>query len=290
MSYKLTEYKNVDFFTTIDTEEKAYWIGFICADGNISKDRNIFQINLSKRDDEHLKKLGKIFGKETYVGKCYNKGKGKTYEYSILSCCQEDIRESLVEVGIYPNKTEEDSVDVFDFIPENMVNHFVRGYFDGDGCITYSDTKEGKRNYCVSIAGSKNFLKELKGLFVNNIGVSNTKTFKFFGCDVIRWSGREQVNLIARWMYGNASIYLERKKKVFDECYKNNVKRGASNFRGVAWHKNNKKWLASISHNKKRINLGYYDDEREAALAYDEAVVKYEKPLYKLNFNDTGVI
>jgi len=210
-------------------------------------------------------------------------------EYAILSCCQKDIRDSLVRVDVLPNKTREDSVGVFDFIPEDIIHHFVRGYFDGDGCITYSDTKGGKRNYCVSIAGSKNFLKELKKIIIDKVGVSNTKDFKFFGCDVIRWSGREQVNLIARWMYGDAEVYLERKKEVFNACYKDAGKRGSSHFRGVAWHKNNAKWLASISHNKKRINLGYYEDEEEAALVYDKAVVKYGKPLYKLNFNSMGV-
>lgn len=65
---------------------------------------------------------------------------------------------------------------------------------------------------------------------------------------------------------------------------KNLNKRGTSSFRGVVWHKTNRKWLSSISHNKKRINLGYYKDENKAAKAYDEAIVKYKKPLYKMNF------
>ena len=60
--------------------------------------------------------------------------------------------------------------------------------------------------------------------------------------------------------------------------------RGVSSYRGVVWHKNNSKWLASISYNQKRINLGYYLEEQEAALAYDRAVFKFGKPLCKLNF------
>jgi len=71
---------------------------------------------------------------------------------------------------------------------------------------------------------------------------------------------------------------------LFDKYYKDLKTRGKYSYRGVVCHKTNKKWLSSISHNKKRISLGYYDDEKDAAQSYDRAIVKYGKPLYKMNF------
>jgi len=79
-----------------------------------------------------------------------------------------------------------------------------------------------------------------------------------------------------------------QKKRIFD-LYKKDLKsRGTSKYRGVAWHKNNQKWLASISHNKKRLNLGYYANEEDAAKAYDKAIVKYNKSTIKLNFREAS--
>ena len=74
---------------------------------------------------------------------------------------------------------------------------------------------------------------------------------------------------------------MERKKNIFDEYFQCEDRRG-SKFRGITWHKTNKKWLSSISHNKKRVNLGYYEDEETAAQAYDVAVLKYKKPILSI--------
>ncbi|KKK90764.1 hypothetical protein LCGC14_2719750, partial [marine sediment metagenome] len=230
-------------------------------------------------------KLGNIFGKSTYTGKTLNKKKGKLYGYSILSCCNKDIRDSFIGLGIYPDKTKLDCIDVFKYVPNYLIRHFVRGDFDGDGCINKTMTKSNKYNYCLSIAGGSRFLSMLKNIIIENTNVSNTKTSHIKGCDVIRWSGREQVSLIYDWMYKDATIYLERKKDLFSKFYKNyKARNGSSLYRGVTWHNDNQKWLSNISHNKKRINLGYYKEEIEAAEAYDRAVIKYNKPRYKCNF------
>ena len=287
MSYKLIKYRNLDFFQEINTEEKAYWLGFICADGNIHKKQNLLQIRLSSEDEGHLKKLGNIFGRKLYRQKVVSK-KGKICESVILGVCNKKVKNGLMKNGVYPDKTILDNIKSLNHVPDILMNHFVRGYFDGDGCISSSKTKSGKRNYCLSIAGGCNFLKELKELIINKIGVSNNKDIETETYKVLRWSGREQINLIAQWMYKGSTVYLERKKEKFNKFYKDINKRGSSDFRGIAWHKTNQKWLASISYKKKRINLGYYKDEIEAALAYDRAVIKYDKPIYKLNFSGVG--
>lgn len=59
--------------------------------------------------------------------------------------------------------------------------------------------------------------------------------------------------------------------------------RGKSRFRGVGWHKSTGKWEARISVDGKRQNLGLFDTEEEAALAYNEAKIRQFGPDYELN-------
>jgi hypothetical protein len=70
--YNVVNYQNrcrIDssVFDVIDTEEKAYWLGFIFADGNISSTGHRFEINLCDRDLEHMEKLRKFLSMETEI-------------------------------------------------------------------------------------------------------------------------------------------------------------------------------------------------------------------------------
>jgi hypothetical protein len=57
-----------------------------------------------------------------------------------------------------------------------------------------------------------------------------------------------------------------------------------SRFKGVSWDKNRNKWSAVITVHRKLIHLGRFENEIEAAIAYDKAAREHGWPEYGLNF------
>ena len=142
---------NKDYFQKIDTEDKAYFLGFIVADGCISEKSNSVQ----------------IIQKETYIleeFKKYIEFNGPVYkdEYRGISCItvnSSKTKKDLENLGITPNKT---MIVKYPNISEHLQNHFIRGVFDGDGCISLrTDKRDNSQRDQVNIcSGSYDFIKE----------------------------------------------------------------------------------------------------------------------------------
>lgn len=61
-------------------------------------------------------------------------------------------------------------------------------------------------------------------------------------------------------------------------------KNNTSGYKGVSWSKKSKKWRAQICFEGKQIHLGFFDDSKDAANAYDKAALKYFGEFARLNF------
>lgn len=135
------------FFEKIDTEEKAYWLGFIAADGSIISNETILEIGLAKKDEQHLEKFIKSIkgSKEMIKQKKQNAGKGKLYDAVRVSVCSAKMCKDLKKQNITPNKSL--TLGFLNHIDKNLIKHYLRGYFDGDGSIsTNGKNRNGKKN------------------------------------------------------------------------------------------------------------------------------------------------
>lgn len=97
-----------------------------------------------------------------------------------------------------------------DQVPKDLIPHFIRGYFDGDGCITSS-----KSNIKWSILGTSNFLSSIQDIMVEKLQLNKTKIYKAKNIYSLEYKGRKQIKTIKEWLYNDATIFLERKYNKF---------------------------------------------------------------------------
>lgn len=215
---------NERYFQYIDNEHKAYWLGFIYADGSISSSRNTLTFSLKLEDEYLLQKLFDDIGSNKQVYHCYNEKYQRDYVYALLN--HPLLKEDLINKGVVPNKTYSLKFPSSDIVPEKLIKHFIRGYFDGDGCISIPKEKY-KTN--VSVVGTKDFIYGLIKYLEKKLNITfNPYKIKRSSVYCISKSGRKVVQKWLNLMYSEATIYLNRKREKAEialNYYKeNNVK------------------------------------------------------------------
>lgn len=206
-----SKYVDESFFENIDTEEKAYILGFIYADGYISK--TTFGIKISAKDYELLKKIKDILHSEHKIGFCINNnGYGKGNESCYLSINNKKLVNSLIENGVVYNKSNILKFPSYDIVPEHLIRHFIRGYFDGDGSVYRNNS-----GLVVSFDGARHFLKYLLDILRDVTG-TKTDLYKYKNKEhyYIRIGGNNQVKMFYDYIYEDSTIFLGRKKIVFE--------------------------------------------------------------------------
>lgn len=125
-------------FSEINSDNQAYWIGFLAADGSVNG--NQLQIGLSTKDIEHLYHFKEFTGTEnsiyTKMNHCSNND--KYYSASYINFKNQKIIFDLEQYGIIKDKSHQ-NIDFLSYIPENYKIPFILGYFDGDGWFTNTD-------------------------------------------------------------------------------------------------------------------------------------------------------
>ena len=194
---------NVHYFDVIDTEEKAYWLGFLFADGAITKYNSSYNIELSLKlgDKSHVEKFAKALGKEyvnnnsTYRSRCIV---GSKHMFEILSSYGCTPRKSLTLK--FPNKSI--------FKDESLVRHFIRGYFDGDGCMSFGNKEHTVPS--INILGTEDFLDGIQKEYGTSKSYCMDSRSKNNVTKILSFDKKQAYNF-AKYLYENSTIYLERK-------------------------------------------------------------------------------
>jgi len=202
---------NETFFSVIDTEEKAYWLGFIAADGCIRKNKSgshELSIHLAEKDVEHLVAFRKAIQSEHTISVRQN-GKYRSAKIQII---RKQMTDDLMKLGIVQNKTFEPF-----HIPEPFMNHWLRGLFDGDGSFWIRKRPGLKQQIAFSFTcATMQQIELICSIFIaNNIlggsvyqAEKNAYHFSF--------EGNKKVASIVKLLYDNPTIYLERKRLIIE--------------------------------------------------------------------------
>lgn len=189
-----------DYLDNMDTEEKAYFLGFMYADGNVSSSMGAFSLTLHNKDIEILQRFSNLFyGEDRTVS--------RKEPYVTLSIYSLHMKEKLISYGCMPNKTFKTKMPTF--LRQDLVRHFIRGLYDGDGCISTSSNM-----IRVILTGSLTFLEEVKDAILSYkpsiqpiIRLTKHKTNV---ADMVMGKQADCVDFL-NWIYQDATIYLSRK-------------------------------------------------------------------------------
>lgn len=205
------------FFEKIDTEVKAYFLGWMYSDGCVysSKKGYMFHLTLNKKDMSVLRLFRRVLKTKTPIHKCKNKN---TYGFYVWS---KKMYFDLINLGCVPRKSLILQFPPKNLIPEDLMRHFIRGYFDGDGSICFSRKRMRAEARIVS---SLKFCQEFEQLLIKSLEITKfyhhkivySKVDKLPYCS-IGMGSCDNIKKFYDYMYKNCKFSLKRKKYIFEK-------------------------------------------------------------------------
>lgn len=206
---------DVDYFKIIDSPEKAYWLGFICADGCIYK--NGTKLTIMVKDREICEKFKVAIKSDHKISdrKVYDKRTDKIYTESSIQITNTLFVSNIINLGITSKKS---SILSFPDIEEFYYSYFIAGLFDGDGSISFKN--DGK--VTCNLISTKEILDFIQEYLKNNFDISPKSLIKVSeNCDnvfKVYWQNNEDCLKFLNFIYqGNKKIYLTRKYERYEQ-------------------------------------------------------------------------
>lgn len=208
---------NHNYFDYIDSIDKAYFLGLLYADGYNSEKRNAITLALVKKDRHILDIFAQYLNtNKLVIDSCRNT--------SNLTIYSKNISEKLAKLGCMQAKSFK--IKFPRYLRKDLIRHFIRGYFDGDGCFSYGIRKNKNSlkttsDSIINFTSTEDFCLYLKKYFQDNFHINS-----YLSCRhpnnhnnnrTITISGNKQVIKIMEWMYKDTDLYLQRKHDKFIE-------------------------------------------------------------------------
>jgi hypothetical protein len=225
---------NENYFNSIDSERKAYFLGFIMADGSIrlpqGNRQGVLTFGIHHEDSYILEELMRDVvpdGKVHHVHSPSIQANGHSAQARV-NIISTQIVNDLGRLGVYHRKTYVGMT--FPDLPQNLIRHFIRGYFDGNGGITVNEVRNRyvrttsyeisnpfkrklrKRSYFCG--PDLEFLRELWKYLPEGIGEPYHR-FKR-SCHVLTAERLGEADILAQYLYEGATIFMHRKRSKFN--------------------------------------------------------------------------
>jgi len=213
---------NIDFFKTW-SKEMAYILGFFAADGGMFINSGGSRyLQFTSTDYEILEKIKNLLLAKQKISLKKKSSKNHKDCY-LLQVGSKEMFDDLKRLGFTPKK--ELNVKVPN-IQDKYFSHFLRGYFDGDGCISKCWYKKNDRKnktsivFLVFVSGSKRFLRELSARLGRKLSIGKGYLYTHKNSSWLRY-GKREAGKIYNFMYLDAypAIFLTRKYNKFKEIF-----------------------------------------------------------------------
>lgn len=217
---------NENYFETIDTEEKAYWLGFLYADGYVNSQKTSFELRVKESDYSHLQKFLNCIEGNMPIRPTKKKIKNKIYLGWSIQVNSEKFKNDLIKQGCVENKSLIIKFPTEEQVPNHLIHHFIRGYIDGDGSYVlkknvYKGKKKTTVSYSISveIAGTQEFCEGyIKALNLHKNKIHPLHKGITINSKRLLYSGPYGLQIIHK-LYDDATIYLERKYKKIQQMF-----------------------------------------------------------------------
>lgn len=208
-NHNFTKYHvDENYFESIDTEHKSYWLGFLLADGHVTNNGHVM-LTLKSDDVDHIKKFADSIESNHPINKNYR------YESYDVVIGSKIMANSLISKGFNNHKSWEYNVEeIVSNIPDNLIHHFIRGYFDGDGSVgIYNQTHSNGLIYNASIVGIIGIVKYIRDKSgVNGSIRYDSRTVNSYTLFI---RNKLEVKKFKDFIYKDASVYMNRKHDIF---------------------------------------------------------------------------
>lgn len=212
---RFTYHFNEHYFDKIDSQDKAYILGLLWADGHNRVNKGGVILELQEDDKELLEKINNVTENERPLRKVALSNKNPSWKDQYNLLWQSKYLSNLLnDYGMCQRKSL--VLEFPKWLNEELYPHFIRGYMDGDGCVCYM---KQRHKIQVSMVGTRMFLEHVQKICAN-IGIKSyithdNRTNKVI-CQLAIVSNTS-VTMFLNWIYEDANLKMERKYNKYQQ-------------------------------------------------------------------------
>ena len=201
------KYKNIslneNYFEIINSYDKAYFLGFMLTDGNISLNENIIRLSLSSKDEEILN----VFKEKTGSTNAIYIREDEEHSERIFQLRSKKWKDDLAKYGVVPQKT---FISEMPILSTDMMPHFIRGMIDGDGWISF-------KSHQIGFCGNEKTVTQLKDYLVKTLNIYDVKIIHANeNVWQVTWASKTDIEKIGNYIYQDKNnCFLPRKYNNF---------------------------------------------------------------------------